>query len=59
MLLCREAVLDYEADVSQAGIKEESSFSQDPLALAETDPLLLPGVRKRSRFPEPAGRAFI
>ena len=38
---------DYEADVSQAGIEEESSFSQDPLALAETDPLASSGSEEK------------
>ena len=38
---------DYEADVSQAGIEEKSSFSQDPLALAETDPLASSGSEEK------------
>lgn len=34
-----ESSAEYGADASQPGLEEESSFSQDPLALAETDPL--------------------
>ena len=43
----QEGSTDYGADVSQAGIEEESSFSQDPLALAETDPLASSGSEEK------------